>query len=180
MKNSLIKPYKWKKQNGYNRRMIRLVLHSRNLPPIDISDPEQVQERISAYFDHCEKNNLIPCIAGMANWIGIHRDTLHAWKTGEYRKETHQKIIQHAYDVIEDILVAMLYDDKISSPTGIFLLKSVFGYKDRVDISLGAARPDPLAELDSNGAILRLLEGAGGDDNDRNREDGHSKTAGKD
>ena len=169
MNDGLIKP---EKHETYNRRMIRLTLHCMDLPPIDITDPEQVQERISAYFDHCQRNNLLPCIAGVANWIGVHRDTLHSWKTGEFRKETHQKIIQRAYDVIEEILVAMLYDDKITSPCGIFLLKSVFGYRDRVDISLGTEKPDPLAGLDSSEAVLRLLEGIGGDEIDRNGTQG--------
>ena len=134
-------------RNGENSRMIRLVMHSLTLPEIDITDPEQVQERISQYFDFCQQHNLFPGICGMANWIGVHRDTLHSWKTGEFRRKTHQQIIQRAYDVIEEVLVTMLYDDSIPSATGIFMLKSQFGYRDRVDVGLEAGRRDPLADL---------------------------------
>ena len=135
-------------RNGENSRMIRLVMHSQTLPEIDITDPEQVQRRISEYFDFCQQHNLFPGICGMANWIGVHRDTLHSWKTGEFRRKTHQQIIQRAYDVIEEILVSQLMDNKISSPTGIFLLKSQFGYRDKLDIGLEAGiRRDPLADL---------------------------------
>ena len=137
-------------KSGENSRMIRLLMHSQALPKIDITDPEQLQERISEYFNFCQMHNLYPGICGMANWLGVHRDTLNAWKNGITRKDTHQKIIQEAYGVIEDVLVSMLYDDKVSSPVGIFILKSVFGYKDRFDIGLEAAAQqsrDPLADL---------------------------------
>lgn len=133
-------------RSGENSRLIRLLMHSQTLPEIDITDPEQVQERISQYFDFCQQHNLFPGICGMANWIGVHRDTIHSWKTGQSRKETHQKLIQRAYDVIEEVLVDQLMDNRISSPVGIFLLKSAFGYKDRYDVAAIQSR-DPLADL---------------------------------
>lgn len=146
-----------KKQNpnnpmsGYNSRMIALILHSEGLPKIDINDPEQVKNRLSEYFDFCIKYDLFPSVCGMANWLGVHRDTIHSWRTGERRKGTkHQEIINQAYTLIESVLVDKLMNDSIPSPVGIFFLKSVFGYKDRFDIGLGAGsvpRPDPLADL---------------------------------
>ena len=137
-------------RSGENSRLIRLVLHSESLPKIDVSDPKQVEERVVQYFDFCQQHNLFPCISGLACWLGICRDTLNSWKRGEFRKDTHQRIIQRAYDLIEVILTDMLMDDRIPSPTGIFLLKSVFGYRDRFDIGLEAAtrqNRDPLSDL---------------------------------
>ena len=141
-------------RSGENSRLIRLVLHSQSLPEIDIKDPEQVQERISQYFDFCQLHNLFPSISGMANWLGVCRDTIHAWKTGDTRQKTHQQIICRAYDVIECVLVDMLQDDRIPSPTGIFLLKSMFGYRDRFDIGLEAGAVQTRTPLDD----LRLTE----------------------
>lgn len=135
-------------RNGENSRMIRLLMQSQTLPKIDITDPEQVQGRISEYFDFCQMHNLFPSISGLSSWLGVHRDTIHSWKTGQFRRETHQKIIQRAYDVIEAVLVDELMDNRISSPVGIFMLKSMFGYKDRVDLGLEAGiRRDPLSDL---------------------------------
>ena len=149
-------------RSGENTRLIRLVLSSQNLPPIDINDPEQVQERVSQYFNFCVMYNMFPSISGLANWLGVCRDTIHAWKTGDTRQKTHQQIICRAYDVIECVLIDLLQNDKISSPTGIFLLKSIFGYKDRFDLSLEAAantRPSPFDSLpDAELARKYLLE----------------------
>lgn len=143
-KKRLINP-----MDGYNTRMIKLVLHSNDLPPIDTNDPEQVKKRISEYFDFCQHYNIFPAISGLANWIGVHRDTLHSWKVGEMRKSTHQKIINDAYSVIEDMIVSMLLNDKICVPVGIFWLKSVFGYRDRLDIGLSAGAADRPRPFDS-------------------------------
>ena len=141
-------------RSGENSRLIRLVLHSQNLPEIDITDPEQVQERVNQYFDFCQIHNLFPSISGMANWLGVCRDTVHAWKTGDTRQKTHQQIICRAYDLIECVLVDMLQEDKIPAPTGIFLLKSVFGYRDRFDIGLEAGARQTRTPLDD----LRLSD----------------------
>lgn len=135
-------------RSGENSRMIRLVLHSLTLPEIDITDPKQVQERISEYFDYCQYYNLFPSISGIANWLGVCRDTVNSWKNGFSRKETHQEIICRAYDVIECVLVDQLMNDAICAPTGIFLLKSVFGYRDRFDIGLEAAARQSRSPLD--------------------------------
>ena len=149
-------------RSGENSRMIRLVLHSLTLPEIDITDPKQVQERISLYFDFCERNNWFPCIAGLATWLGVCRDTINSWKNGLSRKETHQAIIQRAYDVIETVLVDQLMNNAIYPAAGIFLLKSMFGYRDRFDLSLEAAanqRPSPFDSLpDPELARKYLLE----------------------
>lgn len=137
-------------RSGENSRLIRLTMHSQNLPAIDISDPKQVEERVSEYFDFCQQHNLFPGIVGLANWIGVCRDTINAWKNGITKKETHQAIIQKAYGVIECVLNDMLMEDIIPARTGIFLLKSMFGYKDRFDVGLEAAAQqsrDPLADL---------------------------------
>ena len=166
-------------RSGENSRLIRLVLHSESLPKIDVSDPKQVEERVMQYFDFCQQHNLFPGIAGLSNWLGVHRDTLNSWKRGEFRKDTHQKIIQRAYDLIEVVLTDMLMDDRIPSPTGIFLLKSMFGYRDRFDIGLEAAAKqsrDPLADLRTTDAELarKYLIDAIPDDDPEDGKEGDS------
>lgn len=157
MKKKLINP-----RSSENAKMILLDMVSWNLPEIDVTDPKQVQERISMYFDFCERYNRFPCIAGLANWLGVCRDTINSWKNGFSRKETHQAIIQKAYDVIEAVLVDQLMNNAIYPAAGIFLLKSMFGYRDRFDLSLEAAanqRPSPFDSLsDPELARKYLLE----------------------
>ena len=136
MKDITIKPVE---HETYNRRTIRYALYPFTLPSIDISDPKQVEQRISEYFAFCIEHNEFPSIAGLSNWLGIHRDTLHSWKTGEMRKNTHQQIIQRAYAAIEEIIVTMMLEKKLTPGCGIFFLKAMFGYKDKFDIGLETA-----------------------------------------
>ena len=141
-------------RSGENSRLIRLAMVAFDLPEIDINDPEQVQERINLYFDFCVTYGLFPSISGMSLWLGVCRDTINSWKNGFSRKETHQKIIDRAYTFIEAVLVDMLMEDRIPSPTGIFLLKSMFGYRDRFDIGLEARAIQSRSPLDD----LRLSD----------------------
>ena len=79
---------------GENSRYLRYALVAWNLPPIDISDPKQVEHRIGEYFQHCADNDRKPQIVGMCNWLGITRGTLNTWVNGEYRTATHSDIIK--------------------------------------------------------------------------------------
>lgn len=174
MKDGLTKPNK----GTYNQRMIRNALYSESLPPIDISDPEQVQARISEYLDFCVKTNSLPSIVAVSRWIGIHRSTLNDWLHGTPQRMEHHKIIQRFYVLCEEILVARMMDNKISSPIAIFMLKNWFGYSDRVDIGL-EAKPDPYSGLNETEIKKRLLDAIpiGGDDLVRDGEDSQSGTS---
>ena len=88
---------------GDNSRYVRYALASWNLPPIDISDPKQVENRIGEYFQYCIDNDRKPQIVGMCNWLGINRDTLNTWVRGDARRATHTDIIKKAYGMIEEM-----------------------------------------------------------------------------
>lgn len=119
---------------GDNSKYIRHALTTLNMPPIDISDPKQVEERIEWYFGHCIDNDMKPTVKGFCNSLGIHKDTINTWKRGEYRKETHQAIILKAYNLLEELWENYMQNGKINPVTGIFLGKNNFGYQDKQDI----------------------------------------------
>lgn len=119
---------------GENAKFIRFAMASWDLPPIDISDPQQVKERIGMYFQHCAKNDRKPQIVGMCNWLGISRDTLNTWKNGEYRSDTHSDMIKKACAMIEEMWADYMQNGKINPASGIFLAKNWFGYKDVADV----------------------------------------------
>lgn len=147
---------------GENARYIRNALASWNLPPIDISDPEQVQQRLSDYFRHCAENDRRPQIIGMCNWLGISRDTLNKWKNGEVRNSTHTDIIKRAYDLMEEMWTDYMTNGKISPPTGIFLAKNWYGYKDVADVVV--TPNNPLQDMRPDDAKQRLLDAIPEDD----------------
>lgn len=126
---------------GDNSRYLRYALASLDLPPIDISDPEQVKKRIYEYFQFCIENDRKPNMVGMANWIGIEPETLRTWKNGQYRSSTHSGMIKKAIMILEEMWVDYMQNGKINPASGIFLAKNMFGYRDVIDIAPTTAPP---------------------------------------
>lgn len=148
---------------GDNSRFIREAriafdggMDRKPLPPIDISDPEQVKQRISEYLDFCEMYDKKPSVIAMANWIGVSRDTLNSWKRGECRTETHSDTIKKALLLMEEIWYDMMQNGKINPASGIFLAKNIFGYKDVADVVV--TPNNPMQGLDADTARKRLMD----------------------
>lgn len=126
---------------GDNSRFLRFALASWDLPPIDISDPKQVEQRIKEYFMHCAKNDRKPSIIGMGNWIGVDHETVMRWRRGDYRKETHCGVIKKAIALIEEQWNDWMLNGKVNPAAGIFLGKNMFGYKDVQDVVVTPNNP---------------------------------------
>ena len=122
---------------GDNSKYIRHALATLNLPPIDIADPKQVSGRIDWYFEHCANNEMKPTVTGFCNALGVHKDTIRTWRTGEYRAGTHQEIIQRAYALLEELWEDYMLNGKINPVSGIVLGKNQFtGYTDKQELVL--------------------------------------------
>lgn len=135
---------------GDNSRYLRHALVSWDMPPIDISDPVQVEARIGEYFSYCIDNDRKPNIRGIGNWLGVDRTTVHSWMRGEYRSSTHSNLIKKAVDILEELWVDYMQNGKVNPASGIFLGKNTFGYKDVQDIVVMPSNPlgdepDPIA-----------------------------------
>lgn len=148
---------------GDNARFIREAriafdggLERRKLSPIDISDPVQVENRVSEYLDFCELNDKKPSPIALANWLGVSRDTLNSWKRGEFRNDTHSDVIKKAYLVMEEIWYDLMQNGKVNPGSGIFLGKNMFGYKDVADVVV--TPNNPLQNLDEEAARKRIID----------------------
>ena len=141
---------------GENARFVRHALVSWNLPPIDISDPKQVENRIGEYFEYCINNDRRPQIVGMCNWLGISRDTLNQWENGNTRGATHTDIVKKARCLIEEMWADMMMTGKINPASGIFLSKNWFNYKDVADVVV--TPNNPLQGMSADDARKRLAE----------------------
>ncbi|MDD6479438.1 MAG: terminase small subunit [Oscillospiraceae bacterium] len=126
-------------------RFIRQARESVELPEIDISNPEQVQNRINWYLDRCEMNGTKPTIVGLCNVIGIDRKTLYRWGAGIDRASTHQKMIVRYKNLLEELWEMEMLEGKINPIVGIFIGKNHFGYTDKQDIVV--TPNNPLGEL---------------------------------
>lgn len=149
---------------GDNSRYLRHALANLNMPPIDISDPKQVEDRLDWYFMHCCDNDMKPTVTGFCNALGISRVTLMTWKNGDYREDTHQAIILKAYRVMEELWENYMLNGKINPVSGIFLGKNQFQYSDKqeyvltpntgvkdIDVTTIEAKYAELPELDDEG-----------------------------
>lgn len=122
--------------SGYRRTRLREARIGISLPPINIENEKEVEQRINDYFDFCESADKTPNQAGIANWLGISKNTLYAWYTGAKRSTTHTPIIQRAFSVMEEILVDSVQSAKKADIGGMFVLKTTFGYKEEREIVL--------------------------------------------
>ena len=122
---------------GDNSKYLRHALATIGMEPIDISDPVQVENRIIWYFTHCADADMKPTVNGLCNALGIHRDTLHTWRTGEYRAGSHQEIVLKAYRVLEELWEDYMLNGKINPVSGIYISKNLFyGYSDKQEFVL--------------------------------------------
>ena len=123
-------------ETGDNAKYLNHALLVRDMPPIDISDPEQVRTRINEYFALCVENDMKPTATGFRNALRIAKSTLWEWRQGNYRADTHQGIICEAYDVLEALWEDYMQNGKINPVSGIFLGKNNFGYQDKQEYVL--------------------------------------------
>ncbi len=143
-----VKKRKWGEDNcepGDNSIYLRNALVEYDLPPIDISDPNQVEARFLEYFDHCVKYDRKPNLVGMANWVGVSTKTIQRWKDGVERKETHYDMTRRAYGLLEELYVDYMMNGKVNPGSGCFIGKNHFGYRDTIDIA--PAPPAPLGDF---------------------------------
>lgn len=129
----------------------------KKIPKINTADPIQVKNRIASYFDCCNKNDIPPSPADMARWLKISKKELERWRIGEFRRNTHQQIIEEAWTKLEADLTNRVQVGAISPPSGIFLLKNWMGYKDVQDIVV--APKNPLGELQNPEELRKRIEG---------------------
>ena len=149
---------------GENSKFIRFAMAAWNLPPIDISDPKQVEQRIGDYFQHCADNDRRPQVVGMCNWLGISRDTLNTWKNGEYRSSTHSDIIKKAMGFLEEMWAEAMLTNRLNPATGCFIAKNWYQYADTQQIVV--TPNNPMQGLDADTARKRLVESIPDDDDE--------------
>ena len=121
---------------GDNAKFLQHALTIRNMPPIDISDPKEVERRIDWYFNLCVQDDMKPSVKGFLNSLRIAKSTLWNWKMGNYRAGTHEEIIVQAYDVLEALWEDYMQNGKINPMAGVFLGVNNYGYKDVKQVNL--------------------------------------------
>ena len=117
---------------------------------IDLDSDKAVDDRINEYWLFCAENDCRPAVSGLALALGIDRQTLYGWKTGQRRANSKRAdIIKKAYSILEFMWENYMQTGKINPASGCFLGKNNFGYHDDTKVILETsvqAEPDKTPE----------------------------------
>lgn len=138
---------------GDNTRYLRHALACWDLPPLDLDDDEAVAGRVRWYFEHCADDDMKPTVTGLANALGVRRQTLLKWANGERRSENSDRgvLIKRAYEALAELWEDYMLNGKVNPVSGIFLGKNHFGYTDKQEVTL---RPGQMEEAPPTPAEL--------------------------
>jgi len=118
--------------------------------PLKFKTPEELQEKIDAYFDYCDSfqdSNGVPVkpytICGLALWLDVDRETL----TNYEKRDEFFGTVKKAKLRVEQQLEEKLHGNCVTGL--IFNLKNNFGWKDRSeqDVNLNVSPADELLKL---------------------------------
>ena len=126
---------------GDNTKYLTLGMKLFNLPPIDLKDPEQVNDRLLEFFQIHANADMKPTVSGMGMALGLDRRRLWEIKTGAKMGGNTQydlptltlDSIKKAYEYMEILWENYMQNGKINPVSGIFLGKNNFGYQDKTE-----------------------------------------------
>ena len=126
---------------GDNTKYVLLGAKLFNLPPIDLHDPQQVNDRLNEFFKIHADADMKPTVSGMGMALGLDRRRLWEIKTGNFG--TNKRLaelptstmdsIKRAYEYMEILWENYMQNGKINPVSGIFLGKNNFGYQDKTE-----------------------------------------------
>ena len=122
---------------GDNTKYLTLGMKLFTLPPIDLKDPEQVNNRLAEFFQIHAESDMKPTVSGMGMALGLDRRRLWEIKTGNAKAMNlptpTSDSIKKAYEYLELLMENYMQNGKINPVSGIFLMKNNFAYLDKVE-----------------------------------------------
>lgn len=129
---------------GEMGQQIQLQLSLAKLPPIDYKDPEQVEKRITEYFQWCADHDTRPHLEELALALGVVRQTLWKWrKQGGKRGE----LIDRAVQLLASLHEAWGLSGKLNPATFCFVMKNHFLWQDTINIEAATTTNTPQPEM---------------------------------
>ena len=161
---------------GDNAKYMAVNIKLYNMPEIDLHNAEQVQQRLTDYFNLYLENDMKPTVAGMALALnGMNSRYLWAiTHEGGYTGGDRYKpalpndvtlVIKKAYNIMENLWESYMNSGKINPVAGIFLGKNNYGYQDKTEYVL---TPNQQQEEYSAEEIRKryMLDDKGGESDD--------------
>lgn len=131
---------------GDNSKFLMVQMELFNMPNINIENVEEVQQRLSDYFELYARNDMKPTVAGMALALNGHsRQWLWAVCNGQQLGGRGNEstlppevtnAIKKARFLLENLWESYMNSGKVNPVAGIFLGKNNFGYQDKTEYVL--------------------------------------------
>ena len=134
--------------------MINNVLYWYKREPVKSDD--ECAERLDEFFQHIGNTGEIPTVEKMCLALGVHRQTVWQWKTGQGCSATRTYMIKRAYDIMAALDAELVSKGKIPQVTYIFRAKNFFEMSDQTQLILTPT--SPLDNLDTDNARRKYTE----------------------
>lgn len=153
-------------EKGDMSRMITDAMNLANMGPVDMHDPDAVEERMNRAFMYMLEHDMKPTVESLALAFNTNRTQLWRWREGVETNvpEGTRNVIKKAYNIMNQLLTQTMADGKINPIPAIFLLKNNHGYKDQTDVVV--TPNNPLQDIDSETARKRLIDAIPAEDDD--------------
>lgn len=127
---------------GDNTKYITHSLRLSHLPTTDLSNTEQVAQRINQYFAICAEDDMKPSVAGLA--LALDTDRKYLWELREGKRGKNKDVedlLKKAMKILDLQMVDYMQNGKINPVSGIFLMKNNFGYADKQEVIVTPNNP---------------------------------------
>lgn len=121
----------------------------------DMSNAEEVEQRVFDYFNLCAQNDMKPSVAGLALAFGVSRVTIWRWANkqqddliGRIISSDSCNALKRAYILLNAQMEDYMQNGRINPVAGIFMMKNHFGYEDKTEVVVQPGKYDALPDGD--------------------------------
>ena len=123
---------------------------------LDYSDTDTLYGLLDIYLALCGKYKITPVTLQFCGMLGISKETIGDWQSGEKRKASpeHMRFAKKLHSACESITLSRAVND--NAVGAIFLSKAVYGYRenDGITIQVGAREQPTLSDTE----LMQIIE----------------------
>ncbi len=148
---------------GDNSKIAGMLLEIHKWGEVDRSNPEALEERFWQYVEFCMNNDIRITNQAAYFAMGLTRDTVHDWESGETRTLAHRNLIKKVKSFCASYREQLGADGKLNPVTLVWWQKNYDGFVDKSEVVL--TPNNPLGDTKDPAEIQqRLLEGIADED----------------
>lgn len=118
-------------------------------------DEKELSKGIEEYFEDCDKREKPYTMSGLANWLGITRQTLINYGKGE----KYFTLIKKAKEKVQQQIEENILDGTFNTTAGIFNLKANYKWDDgnKVNVNINHPKTEKVEDIVDNSDLEKVL-----------------------